>query len=50
MLICYFNIRKLGGMINKNKEEELILSKSMDFVAIQETEVSKFFDSLVHSM
>lgn len=48
MLILSFNVRGLGGRIKKNKARELILANSLDFVAIQETLISKVFESLVY--
>lgn len=50
MLINSFNFRGHGSRINKNKARELIFSKSMDFVVIQETKLNDVTLSIINSL
>lgn len=46
MLIGSFNIRGLGSRFKHNKVREFIVSKSLEFIMIQETKISEFFPIL----
>lgn len=50
MLIRSFNVHGLGSQIKKSNIRDLIISKSLEFLAIQETKLSKVSISLVPSL
>lgn len=50
MLICSFNVRGLSVRIKKNKVSEFIFTNGLNFVVVQETNLSEVYEFLVFSL
>lgn len=49
-MIRSFNIRGLGSRFKHNKVREFIVSKSLEFIMIQETKIGEFYDYFIHAL
>ncbi|XP_050876677.1 uncharacterized protein LOC127080400 [Lathyrus oleraceus] len=50
MLICSFNVRGLSVRIKKNKVSEFIFTNGLNFVVVQESNLSEVYEFLVFSL
>lgn len=50
MIVSTFNVRGLGGRINKSKVCELVRQNNIDFLALQETKLEEVTPSLCFSI